>query len=193
MAFARTGPDEAVSNLSKWLERGGLHRIPGWLRARVIDKWAIRGAMLAMAVLLFVGGIGFDSWVRGFSSPFPEVSPYHWQPLTPEESLSLRSAIRDIMPEGEAMFILCAEADCDDLAKSFRDVFRDLKWNVNCCAYGFGTFPPGVHLWASSAYLQEIASKIEMATKGRLKLSNVQMYIMDPARFNLQIFIGPKS
>jgi hypothetical protein len=69
MAFARTGPDDAASNLSKWLERAGIHQIPNWLRARQADKLVYRWAMLVMAALLFVGGIGFDSWIRGLSIP----------------------------------------------------------------------------------------------------------------------------
>jgi hypothetical protein len=72
MAFARTGPDEAVSNLSRWVEYIGFHRIPAWLRARNADRWAYRGGMLAMAILLFVGGMGFDGWIRG---PVPFGSP----------------------------------------------------------------------------------------------------------------------
>jgi hypothetical protein len=119
-------------------------------------------------------------------------SPYHWQMLSPSEALALRSEMRDITPEGEAMFILCAEADCDDLAKSFRDVFRDLHWKVDCCASSFSTFDPGVHLWASKPHLREIAGKIELATKGRLKVDTSGNFTMDPDRFHLQITIGPK-
>ena len=70
MAFARTGPDDARSNLSQWLERAGIHRLPTWLRKRRIDILTYRYGMVVMAFLLFIGGIGFDSWVRGFSSPF---------------------------------------------------------------------------------------------------------------------------
>lgn len=119
-------------------------------------------------------------------------SPYHWQMLSSSEALALRLEIRDITPEGEAMFILCAEADCDDLAKSLRDVFRDLHWRVDCCASSFSTFDPGVHLWASKPHLREIAGKIELATKGRLKVDTSGTFTMDPERFYLQITIGPK-
>jgi hypothetical protein len=62
MAFARIGLDEAVSNLSKWLEKAGIPRIPQWLRERSVDRWVLRYGSLVMAGLLFVGGMVFQSW-----------------------------------------------------------------------------------------------------------------------------------
>jgi len=62
MAFARTGSDEAVSNLSKWLEKAGIHRIPQWLRERSVDRWVLRYGSSVMVGLLFVGGMVFQSW-----------------------------------------------------------------------------------------------------------------------------------
>jgi len=37
MALARTPPKDAISNLPKWAEWAGLHRIPAWLRDRTAD------------------------------------------------------------------------------------------------------------------------------------------------------------
>ncbi len=72
MAFARTGPSEAASNLSRWIEWCGGHRISAWLKAGSADRWLYRSGMVAMAVLLFVGGMGLQSWIiRGDPIPTP--------------------------------------------------------------------------------------------------------------------------
>jgi len=167
-----------------------LERLSSQTRTRIEVAIAI--------VALFYAG--FSAWLEEHEEKIKleqkviesQTSPYHWKMLNSEEALALRSEIRGIEPEGEGMFILCAEADCNDLAKTFRDVFRDLNWTVKCCNY-IGTFDPGIHLWATDSRLQGIADKIELATKGRLKVQITQQSIMDPARFHLQIMIGPKS
>jgi hypothetical protein len=64
MAFARTPPGEAASNLSKWLEWLGVRHIPSWLRTRAADRWVLRYGALMVAILLFLGGMGLDSWLR---------------------------------------------------------------------------------------------------------------------------------
>jgi hypothetical protein len=63
MLFARTGPDDATSNLSKWITWVGIHRIPGWLRSRVADKWALTiGTLLTTTFLLFLG-MSIQRWL----------------------------------------------------------------------------------------------------------------------------------
>ena len=120
-------------------------------------------------------------------------SPYHWQMLSPEEGVRLRDGLRDVHPGGEAVSVECSEADCDDLAKSLRDVFRSLHWEVICCAYGFGTFAAEIHLWAADNQLRSVATKIEEATKGRITVDTSGTWHLDPSRYLLQITIGPKS
>ena len=94
MAFARTGPDEAVSNLSKWLEKAGIHRIPQWLRERSVDHWVLRYGSWVMAGLLFCGGMVFQSWL---SKP---VLPVQSLPITVRSQTDQiqQSSIRD--PDG---------------------------------------------------------------------------------------------
>jgi transcriptional regulator with XRE-family HTH domain len=71
MALARTGPDEAVSNLSKWIEKVGLHRLAFRLRSPVTDRRVFRAGLIAMATLLFIGGVGVGMWLNssGLTAP----------------------------------------------------------------------------------------------------------------------------
>ena len=50
MALARTSPDDAVSNLSKWAKRAGLHDIPQWLRNQRADEIANKAQPIPLGV-----------------------------------------------------------------------------------------------------------------------------------------------
>ena len=52
MLGAWTGPHRAVSNLSRWAVRLRVRHLPGWLTRRAADRWAFRGALAAMVLLL---------------------------------------------------------------------------------------------------------------------------------------------
>lgn len=54
MFGAWTGPHRAVSNLSRWAVRLRVRHLPGWLTRRSADRWAFRGGLLAMVLLLGV-------------------------------------------------------------------------------------------------------------------------------------------
>src|SRR5271166_5951195 len=62
MAIARTSPEDAFSNLSKWAERFGVHHIPNWLRDRRIDDVVFRWSRYAFVVLINTGLVGFFAW-----------------------------------------------------------------------------------------------------------------------------------
>jgi hypothetical protein len=64
MLFARTGPDEATSNLFKWTTRLGLNRLAERLRPLWLDKTAFNYGLIAMGVL----GVGL---VIFLSSGYP--------------------------------------------------------------------------------------------------------------------------
>jgi hypothetical protein len=61
MAFARTGPDEAVSNLSKWAHKAHL-RPSIWLSRKDTDTVVIKWAKRSISVLLMVGILAFAAW-----------------------------------------------------------------------------------------------------------------------------------
>ena len=52
MYGAWTGPHRSVSNLSRWASRLRVRPIPAWLSARAADRWAFRGGLVTIVVLL---------------------------------------------------------------------------------------------------------------------------------------------
>ena len=52
MFAAWTGPHQSVSNISRWAMRLRIRDIPFWLSARDADRWAFRGGLVAMVLLL---------------------------------------------------------------------------------------------------------------------------------------------
>jgi hypothetical protein len=64
MRLASTHPDTAVSNLSEWAKRFGVHKIPTWLADKRADdvarKWASKIVAIGVFVLILVGA----GWYR---------------------------------------------------------------------------------------------------------------------------------
>jgi hypothetical protein len=54
MFGAWTGPHRSVSNLSRWATWFGFRSLPGWLNARAADRWAFRGGLATLVLLLAV-------------------------------------------------------------------------------------------------------------------------------------------
>jgi hypothetical protein len=52
MYGAWTGPHRSVSNLSRWAARLRIRPVPEWLRARAVDRWAFRGGIVVLVLLL---------------------------------------------------------------------------------------------------------------------------------------------
>jgi hypothetical protein len=78
MALARTGPDEAKSNLSKWIEKFGLRWLAARLRSPLIDQRVFRAGLFAMGVLLFIGGLGVGTWwAAGTAYSLPKSPIFH--------------------------------------------------------------------------------------------------------------------
>jgi hypothetical protein len=63
---------------------------------------------------------------------------------------------------------------------------------VECCQFGYHGFDSGIQLCGANAQLTDIAGKIELATRGRLKIDVSKTYTIDPAKFPVQIMSGPK-
>jgi hypothetical protein len=62
MALARTPPNDAASNLSKWIDWVGLHRLATRLRSPAINRIVFRIGLISMGILLFNGGLGVGMW-----------------------------------------------------------------------------------------------------------------------------------
>jgi hypothetical protein len=67
MFGAWTGPHRSVSNLSRWAIRLRIRSVPQWLKARAADRWAFRGGLVTIVVLLGI------AWLVP-SQPVPDVS-----------------------------------------------------------------------------------------------------------------------
>ena len=67
MFAAWTGPHQSVSNISRWAMRLRIRHIPFWLSARNADRWAFRGGLVAIVLLL--GAVWF------IPSPRPPDAP----------------------------------------------------------------------------------------------------------------------
>lgn len=149
---------------------------------------------------IFIAAIfyaGFSAWsdereARVAAEQTGVTSPYRWRLLSADEVTALRTELRDEKPL--SMAVLCQEDDCGDLARSLRDVFRDLHWPVMCCTWPFGGIKDGISVFSVDEALgKSIAQKIERATKGRLKVDIDPQFKWDPKKFPVQIEIGAKS
>ena len=54
MFAAWTGPHKTISNVSRWAIRLRIRHIPAWLSARAADRWAFRGGLVSLVLLLAV-------------------------------------------------------------------------------------------------------------------------------------------
>ncbi len=52
MFGAWTGPHRSVSNLSRWATRCASAAFRAWLERRAADRWAFRGGLVALVLLL---------------------------------------------------------------------------------------------------------------------------------------------
>lgn len=91
-----------------------------------------------------------------------------WQPLSAREVTSLRSKIRNLKSP-PAMIVMCNDAGCFDLQQSFLSVFEGLGWNESP-DQSMDPIPKGISIFTAHAEYQELASAIEAATNGRLKV-----------------------
>jgi hypothetical protein len=143
MALARTPPNEAASNLSKWLEWIGFHHIPRWLRDRAADRWVLRYGLVMMAILFFVGGIGFDNWVRPpivptslsssppsptFVSSPPIVNPIHDEGAKWRLTKNLRYLAPNINGICEIMIVRYPSPYSEVYADDLKEILTAVGW-----------------------------------------------------------------
>jgi hypothetical protein len=88
MFASQVGPDEAISNLSLWVQKAGVHA-PAWLRARATDKWVFRIGFLVLLVLSFSFGVRVTPWL--YPPPPPQIVQVP-APSLPQHASELLSA-----------------------------------------------------------------------------------------------------
>jgi hypothetical protein len=75
MAIVRTNPDEIRSNISKYLEWAGIHRIPDWLRSSRADQLVFRWSAIAIGILLFFGVLSATIYLITSPKPLVAMAP----------------------------------------------------------------------------------------------------------------------
>jgi hypothetical protein len=83
MAFARIGPDEAASNLSKWVQKAHIHRVPEWLSRKDVDAFVL---LWGKRAIILLAPIGFSLFIICYmrSAPSGYVgSPLEAYPVVP--------------------------------------------------------------------------------------------------------------
>jgi hypothetical protein len=163
MFAARTGPDEAISNLSKWLRYCRVE--PGsWISNRSIDRWA---TFVAMG-LLVSGVVVFLAWIN---QPVEHASPHKWAALSSSEILELRSKMR-AMPKPAGTAIICGDENCRDLADGLGSLLSGLGWQVEQSYSSPGI--RGITIMQpleNPGLANSIAESIEKITNGRIKIN----------------------
>ena len=69
MAIARTGPDEAVSNLSKWAKKVHIHRFPEWLSRKDTDAFVWKWGKWTILPLAAIGVLAYIVWYNSTEAP----------------------------------------------------------------------------------------------------------------------------
>lgn len=111
--LARTPPDVAVSNLSRWAETMGIHDVPAWLRRQKADEIAYRWARRVLIVLVAIGIIGA---AKSFFSSQPAVvltSPSAPTPTTTRNVVPTSNTIREGQPPFSGLTEFDALSDAD--------------------------------------------------------------------------------
>jgi hypothetical protein len=127
MLFGRTGPTEAASNLSKWIEQTGLHRLATLLRSPTVARRVFRVAAAIMAVLLFIGGIGVGKWWgENSESKFQAAGVSDHRHLTDGEKQKLGTELAKLRTVTTRLALSNTNGDTesDAYAHDFADVVR---------------------------------------------------------------------
>jgi len=180
VAFAsRTGPEEAIKNLSLWLEQVGVENPRGWLseqwNSRRLRVWGAVAFGALLVIGIFTGGMVVGQRLSESAPPSIPIRPAnHWPPLSDKETLALREEFRKLRPE--KLTVLCAIPACADLAESIFDVSRGMNWTGGYASSYFmdDGIQPGIEIWSFPKKERErdsILTAIERATNGRLKIS----------------------
>jgi len=90
MLGAWSGPFRSVSNLSRWTTRLGIRPVPAWLSNPDADRWAFRGGLGAIALLLVLPWLIPSQPSIDVPGNLPEASPSAVAPVSPEPGVATR-------------------------------------------------------------------------------------------------------
>ena len=69
MAFARTSPEDASSNLSKWVDKLGFRKLAAWIRDRKSVYLVYRWARIALIIAVALAALGVGAYRLTASAP----------------------------------------------------------------------------------------------------------------------------
>lgn len=128
MFGAWSGPFRSVSNLSRWAMRLGFRPVPEWLSHPDADRWAFRGGLGAVALLLLLPWLVPSQPSTDAPGNLPESSPSAVAPASPTPAVATRpgrhldaemqNAIRVHVPKTKRvrMVVLKDDAEADQFS-----------------------------------------------------------------------------
>jgi hypothetical protein len=180
IAYAsRTGPDDAIKNISQWLERGGFKDSQDWIstqwKKRKLRIFGVLALFGLLVVWIFTAGMVVQKEVSGEKGNIPTKPANYWNPLSDQETVAVRDELRKLPPE--KLNVLCGIPACADLAESVFDLTESMQWTGTYSSAYFmdNGIQQGIEIWAYAAKQKErddVAAAIEHATNGRLKISS---------------------
>ena len=138
MFGAWSGPHRSVSNLSRWATRFGIRRLPAGFERRATDRWAFRGGLVSLVLLLVI------AWLIP-SGQSPEIAPPENNipvaPKPPEQTVQppgrhidaeLKNAILVHIPKTKQVRIavLKDDAEADQFSWEIDAFLREEKYTV---------------------------------------------------------------
>jgi hypothetical protein len=174
MYAAATGPNEMVSNLSRWARRLGWRRAPAWLLGRGVDRTTVRGGAAIYALLLIAGG----AWLLWPSQPAsvsrnppssPALAPVAL-PARPGRHLDadLRNALLVHVPKDRQIriMVLKDDAEADHFADEIETFLRNENYHVTTPRLSYAAdaaaAPKGTQIYVDDADPNLVVIKIGM-------------------------------
>ena len=180
IAYAsRTGPDDAIKNISQWLERGGFKDSQGWIseqwKRRKLRVSGALGIVGLLVVGIFTAGMVVQKELSGYTPSGPARPANFWAPLSDQEKVALRDQLRKMPPE--KLNVLCGIPSCADLSESIIELTESMQWTGTYSSSYFmdNGIQHGIEIWAYPVKQKDrddVAAAIEHATNGRLKVSS---------------------
>jgi hypothetical protein len=158
MAGAWAGPHRSVSNLSRWAVRLRIRRVPDWLIRRTADRFAFRGGLVALVLLLAL------AWLvpsppgdagKATVTPAPAVPPENVR-AGRHVDLDLKNAILVHVPKTKQVriVVLKDDAEADQFAWEIDALLRSEGYTVAPRLF-FAMAPGGTTPVGTSMYPDE--------------------------------------
>jgi hypothetical protein len=105
--------------------------------------------------------------VTALKRQIEDLTKNRWAPLTLDESSALRAEFRKLVPRKLTVF--CNDSNCSDLQDSFILAVKGLGWNESDDR-SMDKIDVGIGIWTAHKEYEPVATAIEKATAGRLKM-----------------------